>query len=154
MKTLKINFKKIFIFLFFLFLYMIPYIFIKVDKSFYNSLNKINIPPFVFIIIWSFLYILLSFFWANNFKTVFQEKKRLLIYLIINYLSNFMFMVFMFKLHFLFWAFVSCIFSFLSILLSYMETVLFNKKGSYLFIPNIIWSLIGTILSVYIFLNN
>ena len=154
MKTIRFNFKKLFIFLFFLFIYVIPYIFIPVDKEFYNSLNKINIPPFVFIVICSILYILLSIFWSNNFTVVFKEKKRLLVYLIINYLSNFLFMVFMFKYHLLFWAFVTCIFSFLSILLSYMEIVLFNKKGSYLLIPNIIWSLIGTILSVYIFLNN
>lgn len=154
MKTKRINFKKIFIFLFFLGIYMIPYIFIPVDKDFYNSLNKINIPPFVFIIIWSILYILLSLYWCNNFKKTFIEKKRLLIYLIINYLANFMFMVFMFKLHFLFWSFVCCIISFITILLSYMEVVLFDKKASYLFIPNILWSLIGTILSVYIFLNN
>ncbi len=150
----KINFKKILTFLLFFSIYMIPYIFVRVDKEYYDSLVKINIPSFVFIIIWTILYLLLSYFWTNNYKLIFKDKKRLLVYLIFNFLTNLLFMLFMFKFHLLFWSFVFCLLSFLSILFCYMEVVLFDKKASYLFIPNTIWSLIGTILSVFIFLNN
>ena len=150
----KITLKQILIFLLFLFIYMIPYIFIPIDKEFYNSLNKINIPPFVFIIIWSILYILLSLFWTKNYQLVFKKRKRLLVYLIINYVTNFLFMVFMFKLHLLFWSFVWCITSFISMLFAYMEVLLYNKNLSYLLLPNVIWSLIGTILSAVIYLSN
>lgn len=150
----KINFRQIFTFLLFFGIYMLPYIFIPVDKEFYNSLNKINIPPIVFIIVWTILYLLLSYVLCKNFDVIFKDKRRVLVYLIINYLSNFLFMVFMFKFHLLFWAFVMCIFSFVSILFCYMEIVLINKKHSYLLIPNVIWSLFGTILSIVIYLLN
>lgn len=150
----KINFRQIFTFLLFFGIYMLSYIFIPVDKEFYNSLNKINIPPIVFIIVWTILYLLLSYVLCKNFDVIFKDKRRVLVYLIINYLSNFLFMVFMFKFHLLFWAFVMCIFSFVSILFCYMEMVLINKKHSYLIIPNVIWSLFGTILSIVIYLLN
>ena len=150
----KINLKQVFIFLLFLGIYMIPYILIPVDKEFYNSLNKINVPPIVFIIVWSIIYILLSIYWTKNYKLIFREKKRLFIYLILNYAFNFLFMIFMFKLHILFWSFVMCVLSFITILFSYMEALLFSKKQAYLFIPDVLWSFVGTILSIIIYVLN
>ena len=149
----KFSLKNLFLFFLFFLLYIIPYFFIQQDLEFYNSLNKINIPSIVFSIVWTILYSLLSVYLINVYKTL-HDNKRLLVYLIINYFSNVLYVLFFFQFKMLFLPFVMCCTSFLSILFVWMETILFNKKLSYLIIPNVVWSLFACVLSGYVFLFN
>ena len=149
----KFSLKSLFLFFLFFLLYIIPYFFIQQDLEFYNSLNKINIPSVVFSIVWTILYSLLSVYLINVYKTL-HDNKRLLVYLIINYFSNVLYVLFFFQFKMLFLPFVMCCTSFLSILFVWMETILFNKKLSYLIIPNVVWSLFACVLSGYVFLFN
>lgn len=149
----KFSLKNLFLFFLFFLLYIIPYFFIQQDLEFYNSLNKINIPSIVFSIVWTILYSLLSIYLINVYKTL-HDNKRLLVYLIINYFSNVLYVLFFFQFKMLFLPFVMCCTSFLSILFVWMETILFNKKLSYLIIPNVVWSLFACVLSGYVFLFN
>ena len=149
----KFSLKNLFLFFLFFLLYIIPYFFIQQDLEFYNSLNKINIPSIVFSIVWTILYSLLSVYLINVYKTL-HDNKRLLVYLIINYFSNVLYVLFFFQFKMLFLPVVMCCTSFLSILFVWMETILFNKKLSYLIIPNVVWSLFACVLSGYVFLFN
>lgn len=149
----KFSFKNFLLFILFFLIYVVPYFFINRDLEFYNSLNKINIPGIVFSIVWTILYSLLSIFLINVYQEL-LSKKRLLFYLIINYFSNVLYVLFFFQFKWLFLPFVMCCTSFLSILFVWMETVLFSKKLSYLIIPNVLWSLFACVLSGYVFLFN
>ena len=149
----KFSLKNLFLFFLFFLLYIIPYFFIQQDLEFYKSLNKINIPSIVFSIVWTILYSLLSVYLINVYKTL-HDNKRLLVYLIINYFSNVLYVLFFFQFKMLFLPFVMCCTSFLSILFVWMETILFNKKLSYLIIPNVVWSLFACVLSGYVLLFN
>lgn len=149
----KFNFKNLFLFILFFLIYIVPYFFIDRDLAFYNSLNKINIPSIVFIIVWTILYSLMSIYLVNTYQDL-LNKKRLLIYLLINYFSNILYVLLFFQFKLLFWPFVMCCTSFISILFVWMETILFNKKLSYLIIPNVLWSLFACVLSGYVFLFN
>ena len=149
----KFSFKNLLLFILFFFIYIIPYFFINRDLNFYDSLNKIPIPSIVFSIVWTILYSLISFYLIKNYKDL-LNKKRLLIYIIINYFSNVLYVLFFFQFKLLFLPFVMCCTSFISILFVWMETILFSKKLSYLIIPNVIWSLFACVLSGYVFLFN
>lgn len=149
----KFSLKNLLLFFLFFFIYIIPYFFISRDLEFYKSLNKINIPSIVFSVVWTILYSLLSIFLINTYQDL-LNKKRLLIYLMLNYFSNILYVLFFFQFKLLFLPFVMCSISFISILFVWMETILFNKKLSYLIMPNVLWSLFACVLSGYVFLFN
>ena len=149
----KFSIKNLLLFFLFFFIYIIPYFFISRDLEFYKSLNKINIPSIVFSVVWTILYSLLSIFLINTYQDL-LNKKRLLIYLMLNYFSNILYVLFFFQFKLLFLPFVMCCISFISILFVWMETILFSKKLSYLIMPNVLWSLFACVLSGYVFLFN
>ena len=75
----KINIKKVLLFLGVFLIYMLPYILLPMDKQFYDSLNKINIPPIVYIIVWTILYLLFSFYFVKMLPFFTKNNKRLII---------------------------------------------------------------------------
>lgn len=150
----KFNLKNVFVFLFFFLIYIVPYFFIQRDLEFYNSLTKINISSFVFIVVWTVIYTLMSLYLMGIYKKISLKDKRLIAYLVINYLANICYVLFFFQFKLLFWSFIWCVVSFLSILFVWMETILFNKKLSYLLIVNVLWSLFACFLSGYVYLFN
>lgn len=150
----KIDIKKVLTFIGVFLIYIIPYLILPMDKEFYNSLNKINIPPFVYIIVWTGLYLLFSFYFVRILPHLNKTNLRLIVYTILNYIFNVGFYVSFFVLKQLFIPFVFCALSFLMIIFLWMETYILDKKSSYLLIPNIIWSGFATFLSLFIFLNN
>lgn len=150
----KINIKKVLLFLGVFLIYMLPYILLPMDKQFYDSLHKINIPPIVYIIVWTILYLLFSFYFVKMLPFFTKNNKRLIIYAVLNYIFNVAFYVSFFVLKQLFIPFVFCALSLLMIIFLWMETYIIDKKVSYLLIPNIAWSAFATFLSLFIFLNN
>ena len=151
----KINFKTILLFLLFLLIYALPAFFFKVDKEFYASLKKINVPVIVFPIVWSIIYILLSIllvFLVRNYP--FKEHKKLYIYYLINYLIQASFTPVFFMGHNLFLGYIIAIATFASTIFLFLEVFPLNKKASLLLVPYLGWGLFASILSILIYIWN
>ncbi len=139
-------------------LYIIPSFFFKIDKEYYYSLEGPHLPPVVFIIVWTLIYILMSVLITYYVDLYKKEKNKSLIKLFvfigINYIFNVMYVPFFFILKELFLSFVICILIFISILFVAMESLVYNKKITLLTLPYIIWSIVATIFSVIFYLQN
>ena len=155
----KINLKEIFTFLFLVFIYFLPSFIFRTDNDYYNSLNGFKVPAIVFIIAWTIIYICNSFFITYHLyhKVINQNDgsyQRLIIFLVTNYVFSSLFPFLFFTLHNLFLSYLTTLFSFVTILLSMMEASLFNKKLSLLLLPNVLWTLFATIISIMYYLEN
>lgn len=153
------NFRNIITFLSFLILYFLPSILFPIDKEFYEGLKGFKLPPIVFGIVWTLIYICLSFFityhiYKDKSGTEKESYKRLIAFLILNYLFMFLYTLVFFKFHNLFLGYIMCLFTFLTILLSMMEAALIEKKSSLLLLPYVLWSLFASVLSIILYLQN
>lgn len=144
--------KKIFKFLIILIPWFISSIVFKSDTIFYNNLNLPNFAPnpFVFIIVWLILYILIALSIYNMSEYSPTYKKILLI----NYVSNQIFSFFFFILKSPFLALIDTVIILISSLFLYYESKLDNEKSSRLLIPYLIWNLFATILIIFVFFMN
>lgn len=130
---------------------------IQSNPDFYQSLKLPSFapPPIIFGIVWTILYLLISysiFMIIKDFKK--DNLKDYFLYLIINYVSNQLFTFFFFKLQNIFLAFVDTIIVLLSSLFLYYETKSLNDKSAKFLIPYIIWNLFATILILFIYFMN
>lgn len=152
------KFLKLFYFFAVLLLYFLPSIIFPVDNAFYLSLNGPHLPSFVFIIIWSIIYILMSIFICflifNKDLSKINEIRRIKIFLIINYIFNSFYTLVFFTLKSLFWGYVFSISIFVTILIVCLEALLVNKKTSLLCLPYVLWSGFASVLSIIIYLLN
>lgn len=149
--------KKIITYILILIPWFISGILFRSNSTFYKSLNLPSFapPPIVFGIVWTILYILISYsiyLIIKEFKI--KDQKDYRIYLIINYVSNQLFTFFFFTLENLFLGFVDSVIVLLSSLFLYYETKSLNEKSSKFLIPYIIWNIFATILSMTIYFMN
>ncbi len=160
MKELKnyiknITFKEILLLIGILILYFLPFLIFGIDIEFYNSLKKINIPPFVFSIVWTIIYICMAFFIFWHLKIKNQEnRKSFWIYLVLNYLIESSYLPVFFISHNLFLGFVICLLTFITIVLVAMEAFLIKKESVYLLIPYLLWSAFASVLAMLIYIWN
>lgn len=131
---------------------------IPIDKNFYNSLNLpfFTPPNYLYGIIWTTLYILIS---ISIYQTTKDYKikdlpKSYKYSLCINYIANQSFQPFFFLLKNTFLSFVSCITTFVTALFLYKETKNIKDSSSKYLIPYIIFSIFATILSLSIYFLN
>lgn len=150
--------KRIFFFLLIVGLYFLPSLIFRTDNEFYNSLNGPKIPEIVFPIVWTIIYILLGIHIVYNFenrkKYNKNDFKRWFIFLVINYIISASFPYFFFIRENLFFGYIITLFSFLTITLVAIESLLLNKKTTLLLLPYIIWGLIASIFSILLYFNN
>lgn len=150
--------KRILLFAFVVFLYFLPSLIFKTDLDFYNNLNGPKLPSIVFPIVWSILYVLLGIFVVYHFenKESYSRKdfRRVIVFLIINYVISFTFPYFFFVKKSLFMGYVVTLFSLLSMTLAAIESLLLNKKTSILLLPYIVWGIIASIFGILLYLNN
>lgn len=146
------------LFLFILFLYFLPSLIFKVDPEYYKSLQGPHIPSWIFVVMWSIIYVTMSIYVT---KIIFNVRdansgdlKRLYIFLGINYLFQALYTPIFFYFHNLFLAFVICIFTFVTILIICLETLLINKKLTLYTIPYVLWTAFASVLSILIYLQN
>lgn len=151
-------FKRIFLFLVILFMFFLPTIVFKTDLTFYNSLKGPKIPSIVFPIVWSIIDVCASIFLVYHLehKKEYHKKDflRMLVFFVITYICYFLFPYFFFVKHNLFLGYVFTLVSFLFVTLTLLESLLLNKKVSLLLLPYVIWTIIATVLSILIYLNN
>lgn len=160
MKELKtfvkdITFKEVLLLIGILFLYFLPYLIFGIDLEFYNSLRKINVPPFVFSIVWTIIYLCMTFFifWHIKLKKT-ADKKSFWLYLIINYLIESSYLYVFFVSHNLFLSFVVCLLTFITIILVALEAYVIKKQSVILLIPYILWSAFASVLAMLIYIWN
>ncbi len=151
-------FKRITLFLFVMFLFILPSLIFKTDLSFYNSLKGLKLPSFVFIIIWTIIDICASIFFVFHFEKRREYNKkdyfRMLLFFVATYICYFLFPYFFFVKKGLFLGYVFSLFNFLFVTLTILESLLLNKKISLLLLPYVIWSSIATVLSILLYLQN
>lgn len=160
MKELKslikeITFKEILLLIGILILYFLPLLIFGVDLDFYNSLVKINVPPFVFSIVWTIIYLCMTFFifWHYKLKSP-HDKRTFWAYLIINYLIESSYIPIFFIAHNLFLSFVICLLTFITIILVALEAYVSKKQTVILLIPYILWSAFASVLAMLIYIWN
>ncbi len=151
-------FKRVLLFLFILFLFFLPALIFKTDAAFYNSLNGPKIPQVIFPIVWTIIDICASIFLVIHLEKRKEYHKkdflRMMIFFMITYVCYFLFPYFFFVKNNLFLSYIFTLFNFLFITLTMLESLLLNKKASLLLLPYVIWTIIATVLSILLYLNN
>lgn len=150
--------KRIVLFIFLIGLYFLPSFIFRDNNNFYNSLNGPKLPNIVFPIVWTVIYILTSIHIVYNIekRSLYNKSdfKRWLILLIINYIIGVSFTYLFFVKNNLMLGYVTTLFTFLTIVLTTIESLLLNKYITLLLIPYNIWTLIASIFSILLYLNN
>ncbi len=130
----------------------------RFDYTFYNSLSlPFFAPPrFLFGIVWTIVYILISIsiyqlIKMYGFKNLPKSYKRTLV---INYLWNQSFPFLFFGLQSTFLGFVATVGTFVSSLFLYEETSKLNEKSSNFLNLYILWGLFATILALTTYILN
>ena len=90
----------------------------------------------------------------KSFKNRDGSYNRLIVFMICNYIFSSAFTLLFFNFKNLFLSYLTCLFAFVTMLLALMEASLIKKKVSLLLIPNTLWSLFATILSIIFYLQN
>jgi len=123
------------------------------DTMYYNNLNLplFAIPSFVFGIVWTILYILISISIYFTYDKSDSEYKK---YLLINFISNQLFTFFFFTIKNNFLAVIDVIVTLVSAIYLYLKTKDINKKASYFLIPYLIFSTYALLLISSIFFLN
>lgn len=157
MKKIKKYLKNIILYIIILLLWLLSGFLFKVDTIFYNLLN---LPTFtldgkIIAIIWFIIYnlITISIILITKKINIFKNNDYLFI-LLINYLSNQLFMYFFFYLKSPFLGFAITIINFISTIFLFLETKKISLKSSYFLIPYIIYGSYALILITTIYFMN
>lgn len=155
---MKTYFKKSIIFLLNLLIYFIPSIFFRSDTDFYNSLKGSFVPPIVFIIAWTIIFLILSF--VNTFyffKRKDLNKKDYLHYVIItgiNYVCILLYPLCFFVLNNLMASYIVTILCTVSCVIMVIDSLILDKKITIALLPYLAWTLFASFLSIMIYLKN
>ena len=150
--------KKILFFLLGLFVYFLPSLLFRSDTKFYESLKGTFIPNIVFIIVWTIIFIILSFIntylFSNKESYNKKEFRTYFILMFINYVFIFLFPLGFFVLENLFLGYIFTLLTCVTAILLSMQVLLLNKKISLLYIPYILWTVFATVYSIMLYLKN
>ena len=157
-RYMKLNWKKILFFGIILFLYNLPSIIFPPIREYSESLNGPKLPEIAFIIAWSIIYICMSIFTTHyvflNKENINADVKRIYVFLVINYVAQGLYLPVMFYLKNLFFAYILVLITFITILITTLESLLVNKKITLLTLPYVIWSVVASVISILIYLQN
>lgn len=150
--------KKILFFLLGLFVYFLPSLLFRSDTEFYKSLKGAFVPNIVFIIVWSIIFVLLSFIntylFSNRDSYNKKEFRTYFILMFINYVFIFLFPLGFFVLENLFLGYIFTLLTCVTAILLSMQVLLLNKKITLLYIPYILWTIFATVYSIMLYLKN
>lgn len=138
-------------------LFLIPWfissLLFRSNTFYYESLSLpfFAIPSYLFGIVWTILYILISISIFMVYENSNKEYKK---YLLTNFISNQLFTFFFFTLRNNFLSLIDVIVTLVSAIYLYNETKIQNKKASYFLIPYIIFSIYALLLILSINLLN
>jgi len=138
-------------------LYLIPSSFAPFDENWYAMLNKPSFTPpqYVFPIVWTILFLLISVSAAMTISTETTIEKRFyIILLILNYFFIQMYSYIQFEQKDLILAFVDILLVLITSYMLYLTGSKINKRASYLLIPLIIWVIFASFLQLGIIKYN
>lgn len=151
-------FRKVLIYILFFVLYMLPSIMFKADKAFYSSLNNNFVPVLLFIIVWSIIFILVSYINTHYlFNITKYNRKDVIVYFVIasiNYIFIYLFPLVFFEVKSLTLGYIVTLLTTVTYILLAMQSLLLNKKKSLIFLVPITWTIFASIYSIILFLSN
>ena len=89
-----------------------------------------------------------------NKENINADVKRIYVFLVINYVAQGLYLPVMFYLKNLFFAYILVLITFITILITALESLLVNKKITLLTLPYVIWSVVASVISILIYLQN
>lgn len=127
---------------------------LKNNYSYIESLNRrLIVPSFVFVLVWSVLYVLMGI-WIYLYEKKYQEEKVIPVIFWISVFVNLCFNPTLFLLHNLLLSFIDvCILLGLIVFL-FVKTLRNKDKFSYLLIPYILWLIVALTLIVDLLMLN
>ncbi len=155
---MKRNWPKIVFFGLTLFLYFLPAIIFPPVQDYYQSLNGPKLPAWSFMVAWTIIYVCMGFF-STYYVFLPKEKrnaevKRIIVFLAINYVAQALYLPLFFYVKDLFWSYITVLVTFVTILIIALESLLVNKKVTLLTLPYVLWSIIASVISILIYLQN
>lgn len=124
------------------------------DYSYLESLNRtIILPPILFSIVWSILYILMGIYAYYYEKDYPNDNITIGVYyvsLVINILFSFI----LFSEHLIVLSFIDVLVLFILILYLFMKTLQKKKKFAYLLLPYILWLILALTLMLDLLIYN
>ncbi len=126
----------------------------KDNFSYLDTLQrKIILPPIVFIIVWSILYVLMGL-WYYFYEKDFKEDKKTIALYYFSLAINLSFTPILFIFHNIILALINVLSLLVIIMILFFKTLLKNKKYAYLLVPYILWLLLATTLVIDLLIHN
>ncbi len=152
---MKINIKKLLLYIIVTFLIGNLFVIFVITKDFYNTLNKpFNVPSIIFPIVWSILYLIMSIstYVVSNSKNEFKKDaiKTYFTQLTINSLWTLLF----FGLEELFISFIWILLLITIVISMIIKYFKINKISGIINIPYLIWLIFAAYLNYSIFILN
>ena len=151
----KINYKKL------IFQILFPFVLggivgflTKEDYSYVESLDKsINIPNYIFIIVWSVLYLMMGL-WAYLYDRDYPNDSKTMNLYYISILVNILFTPILFSMHNLVLALIDVLILIGIVLYLLIKTLKNKKKYGYLLLPYFVWLFVALTLMLDLILHN
>lgn len=126
---------------------------VKNDFSYLETLNRtIIIPPIVFPIAWTILYVTMGI-WAYLYDRDFDDNKILSIYYIA-LLFNLLFSIVLFTLEMPLLAFIDVVVLIIMIGFLFIKTLKNQKKYGFILLPYLLWLFVALSLMIDILIHN
>lgn len=126
---------------------------VKNDFSYLETLNRtIIIPPIVFQIAWTILYVTMGI-WAYLYDRDFDDNKILSIYYIA-LLFNLLFSIVLFTLEMPLLAFIDVVVLIIMIGFLFIKTLKNEKKYGFILLPYLLWLFVALSLMIDILIHN
>lgn len=126
---------------------------VKNDFSYLETLNRtIIIPPIVFPIAWTILYLTMGI-WAYLYDRDFDDNKILSIYYIA-LLFNLLFSIVLFTLEMPLLAFIDVVVLIIMIGFLFIKTLKNEKKYGFILLPYLLWLFVALSLMIDILIHN
>ena len=152
---MKLNFKKLIGIILITFLIGNIFTLFTIDNTYYKSLVKpFFIPPIIFPITWSTLYLLMSISLYRVTESIDVRKKECIVYYFIQLIVNSLWTLFFFGLNFIGFSFIWCVLLLVLVIIMSSKFYLVDKISAYLNVPYILWLIFASFLNLSILLLN
>ncbi len=152
---MKINYKKLFIFIFItIFIGGIFAILTMKGNDYKNLIKPINVPSIVFPIVWVILYTLMGISLYIISEDKYSDKSRGYIYYVVQLIMNSLWTLFFFGFKWYTFSSIWIVLLLIVVVLMILEFRKINKTASYLQIPYVIWLLFALYLNSSIAIMN
>lgn len=129
--------------------------FIMNNMDTFKELNKpINVPPVVFPIVWSALYLLMSISFYIVLETDNKEKEKALIFYIVQLLINSLWSLIFFGFDAYLLSFIWLLLLLGAVIVMIVNFYKINKTSAYIQIPYVLWIIFAGYLNISIYLLN